>query len=215
MSNTINSGTVSALNANETLLARAITSSGDKIGFEFHEVIDKGDSTTPGINMTYLANKSDTRFTTRSQKAWLYGEQADMLEMFGLAPNALDGLWTVDQEYLDRTGTSRNQAMLNISNPTLIGHASPEGESIRTRVQILESITPSEYQAEDLENRCKRKGADGDKILYQGNRIFRNANIVACVGDIAATNVFLDADKSPVTPQDAVNAFSDVEGLAI
>ena len=58
MSNSLNSGSVSALKANETLLVRAITSSGDKIGFEFHEVIDKGDGMTPGINMTYLANTS-------------------------------------------------------------------------------------------------------------------------------------------------------------
>ena len=52
MSNTINSGTASALNANETLLARAITSSGDKIGFEFHEVISNGDAGMPGIGST-------------------------------------------------------------------------------------------------------------------------------------------------------------------
>tara|TARA_R110002020_G_scaffold323128_2_gene538938 strand:- start:142 stop:789 length:648 start_codon:yes stop_codon:yes gene_type:complete len=215
MSNSLNSGSVSTLKANETLLVRAITSSGDKIGFEFHEQIDKGDGMTPGINMTYLANKSDLRFSARSQKAWLYGEQADMLEMFGLSANALDGLWQVDQEYLDRTGTSRNQAMLNISNPTLAGHASPDGEVIRTRVQIVESITPNSYQAEDVESRCKRKGADGDKILHKGNMIFRNSNIVACPGDTAAVNTFLDSDTQPVTAQEAVKQFSDVEGLAI
>jgi|TARA_R110000823_G_scaffold49393_17_gene124801 hypothetical protein len=215
MSNTINSGTASALNANETLLARAITSSGDKIGFEFHEVISNGDAGMPGINLTHLANKSDTRFGIRSQKAWLYGEEADMLEMFGLPAGSLDGLWQVDQEYLDRTGTSRNQAVLNISNPTLTGHASPDGEAIRTRVQITETLVPNDYQAEDLESRCKRKGPDGDKILHQGNMIFRNANIVASVGSVAAVNIFLAADKVPVTAQNAVNAFSDVEGLAI
>ena len=38
---------------------------------------------------------------------------------------------------------------------------------------------------------------------------------VLCVGDTPATNVFLEADKTPVTPQDAIQAFSDVEGLAI
>ena len=215
MSNTINSGTASALNANETLLARAITSSGDKIGFEFHEVIDKGDGISLGINLTHLANKSDSRFGVRSQKAWLYGEEADMLEMFGLPSNTLDGLWQVDQEYLDRTGTSRNQALLSISNPTLTGHASPDGEAIRTRVQIVETIIPSEWQAEDLESRCKRKGADGDKILHKGNMIFRSANIIAAVGDIPAVNIFLEADKVPVVAQNAVDAFSDVEGLAI
>jgi len=215
MSNTINSGTASALNANETLLARAITSSGDKIGFEFHEVITNGDASMAGINITHLANKSDTRFGIRSQKAWLYGEEADMLEMFGLPSNTLDGLWAVDQEYLDRTGTSRNQAVLNISNPTLHGHASPDGESIRTRVQIIESLVPDDYQAEDLESRCKRKGADGDKILHQGNMIFRKANIIASVGDVAAVNIFLAADKTPVTAQSAISAFSDVEGLAV
>ena len=164
MSNKINSGTASALNANETLLVRAITSSGDKIGFEFHEVINNGDAGMPGINLTHLANKSDTRFGIRSQKAWLYGEEQDMLDMFG---------------------------------------------------QIIETLIPNDYQAEDLESRCKRKGADGDKILHQGNMIFRNANIIASVGDKAAANVFLAADKIPVTAQNAVNAFSDVEGLAI
>ena len=215
MSNKINSGTASALNANETLLVRAITSSGDKIGFEFHEVINNVDAGMPGINLTHLANKSDTRFGIRSQKAWLYGEEKDMLSMFGLPENSLDGLWSVDQEYLDRTETSRNQAMLNISNPTLHGHASPDGEAIRTRVQIIETLVPNDYQSEDLESRCKRKGADGDKILHQGNMIFRNANIIACVGDVAAENVFLAADKTPVTAQNAVNAFSDVEGLSI
>ena len=45
--------------------------------------------------------------------------------------------------------------------------------------------------------------------------IFRNANIIASVGDVAAVNTFLAADKIPVTAQNAVNAFSDVEGLAI
>jgi len=215
MSNKINSGNASALNANETLLARAITSSGDKIGFEFHEVINNGDAGTPGINITHLANKSDTRFGIRSQKAWLYGEEVDMLEMFGLPEGALNGLWQVDQEYLDRTGTSRNQAVLNISNPTLHGHASPDGEAIRTRVQIIETLVPNDYQSEDLESRCKRKGADGDKILHQGNMIFRNASIVASVGDVAAVNIFLAPDKTPVTPQNAVNAFADVEGLNV
>jgi hypothetical protein len=215
MSNTINSGSVSALNANETLLARAITSSGDKIGFEFHEIIDKGDGITPGINLTHLANKSDSRFGVRSQKAWLYGEEADMLEMFGLPSTALDGLWQIDQEYLDRTGTSRNQALLNISNPTLIGHASPDGEAIRARVQIVETIIPNDWQAEDLESRCKRKGADGDKILHKGNMIFRNANVAPSVGDTPAPSNFLTADTVPVTAQNAIGAFSDVEGLAI
>jgi len=215
MSNTLNSGSVSTLDANQTVLVRAITSSGDKIGFEFHEIIDKGDGMTPGINMTYLANKSDSRFGNRAQRAWLYGEQADLLEMFGLSENALDGLWTVDQEYLDRTGVSRNQAELNILNPILTGHASPNGEVIRTRVQIIETLTPNDFQAEDAENRCKRKGADGDKILHKGNMIFRNANVAACVGDAPAINVFLEADTVPVQAQDAVKAFADVEGLAI
>ena len=135
--------------------------------------------------------------------------------MFGLPANALDNLWTVDQEYLDRTGVSRNQAELNVLNPILTGHASPNGEVIRARVQILETLTPTDFQAQDPESRCKRKGADGEKILHKGNMIFRNAEVTACVGDTPAVNVFLEADSVPVQAQDAVKAFSDVEGLAI
>lgn len=214
MSNAMNSGSVDAMNENDTILHKIWkTRSGDKVQLEFVEQIQNPFTSTSstGINLLYLANKSDARFTSRGQRAWLTGTPEDVFPLFGLNANHINNNWEID------TRLEKEFVLLNILNPEVIGQASPDGEPIRARVQVTESLEPNSYQLEDEEGRCKRRGAEGDAILHEGKKIFVDRHVVPCPGEEAAESTFLKPDPANATSEavKALDPFQDVKGLEV
>jgi len=209
MTNAMNSGSIPTLNENDTLLYRIWSTSSDKVQLEFIENVNNPyrSGGGAGINLLYLANKSDVRFTRRGYRAWLTGTAEDVYPLFNIDPNHVANSWQHDAE------RDKNYVELNIVNPTVVGVASPDGEVVRARVQITESTEPNTWQAEDPENRCKRKGKDGEVMLHNGKKVFMNAQVVSCYGDTAAEQTFLKTDTAVVQNADALDKFADVAGL--
>ena len=81
------------------------------------------------------------------------------------------------------------------------------------RVQVTETVEPTEYQSMNLETSAKRKGKDGDFITNDGMYIFANTDVVfgepkhtflqpdnaasttGSNGIIAASNVFVETGE--------------------
>ena len=212
MANQINSGSIDTLNQNETLLTRILTTSTDKIQLEFVEQIQNPHAagSNSGINLLYLANKSDVRFSRRGgQYAWLTGTPEDVLPLFGIT-DIKETDWVPDPKK-----EGRNMIELNILNPEVMGQASPDGEPIRARVQVIESVEPNEWQAEDINSRCKTRGKDGDPIMHQGKHIFVQRTVMPCAGDTPAESNFLKPDPVNAKATDPLAAFNDVKGLEL
>ena len=85
--------------------------------------------------------------------------------------------------------------------------------SDKVQLEFIESTEPNTWQAEDPENRCKRKGKDGEVMLHNGKKVFMNAQVVSCYGDTAAEQTFLKTDTAVVQNADALDKFADVAGL--
>ena len=210
MTNQMNSGSINTLNENDTLLHKIWSTAGDKVQLEFVEPVNNPhrNGGTSGINLLFLANKSDVRFTRSGYRAWLTGTPEDVYPLFGIDPNHVQSNWETDAE------RGKNFVDLNMLNPTINGVASPDGEVVRARVQITESIEPNQWQAEDPENRCKRKGRDGDAMLHNGKKVFMQSQVVSCYGDAAAVSTFLKTDEQTQS-SDKLSQFSDVAGLEL
>ena len=69
---------------------------------------------------------------------------------------------------------------------------------MRMRLQINETVEPTEWQAENIDTAAKRKGADGEFITCKGEKIFSNTNIVLMNGDENPEHTVLTADSAPV-----------------
>tara|TARA_R110002096_G_scaffold297308_1_gene491814 strand:- start:1544 stop:2176 length:633 start_codon:yes stop_codon:yes gene_type:complete len=210
MSNVINSGSIDTLQPNETLLTRILTTSSDKVQLEFAEAIQNPNyaESSVGINLLYLANKSDSRFSRKVQYGWLTGTPEDVYPLFGITPPT-DAAWLTDER-------GKNYVQLDMVNPEIIGHATADGEAVRARVQIVESVMPNSYQAEDIETRCKTRGKGGEAILHNGQRVFVTRNVLPCAGDTAAASEFLKSDPAGIPMHTAVlSPFADVAGIEL
>lgn len=163
MRNTINSGSLANLQANQVLMLQARKVRGGKIQIEFAEVIDSGRT----VNPLGLFNKSDDRFSSnKARRAWLTAESKDASKLLGIDfSDAAD--WITD--------SLGNEVLeLNVLNPTV----NVNGTVHTLKVQITETTTPTEYQAANLQTAAKRKGKDGDFITHQGMYIFANTQVV-------------------------------------
>ena len=67
---------------------------------------------------------------------------------------------------------------------------SPKAGDHTLRVQIVETTNASEWDAQNIETRAKRRGKDGDFITHKGMYIFTQSTVV--FGE--PNNVFLEAD---------------------
>jgi hypothetical protein len=82
---------------------------------------------------------------------------------------------------------------LNILNPV----ANIAGEQIPLKLEVVETTTPTEYQAANLETAAKRRGKDGTFVTHKGMYIFANTRIAFH----KANHVFLEADAAAATTQ--------------
>lgn len=169
MENIINSGTLEALTPGNSLLVQSRQVANGKIQLEIAERLEGAAQANP----LAAFNKSDDRFAQGgARRAWLTCEPADATELLGVdltdgySPNAMGQM--VKQ--------------LNISNPTVGGTP--------LRVEIVETVEPTEWQMANLQTAAKRRGKEGAFITHQGNYIFANSRV--CFGE--PNHVFLEAD---------------------
>lgn len=185
MNNTINSGSLQGLQAGQTLLLSARKVAGNKVQLEFAEIVR---TQSNAVNPLSLFNKSDDRFSQGSgaRRAWLTAEPKDAGQYLGVDISDSNPNWTVD-------AMGREILPLNILNPI----AAIEGESIPLKVEVIETITPTEWQAANIDTAAKRRGKDGAFITHKGMYIFANTRVAFN----KANHVFLEADAAPATTQ--------------
>ncbi|NBP03354.1 MAG: hypothetical protein EBU90_25360 [Proteobacteria bacterium] len=179
MANTINSGSLQGLQMGQTLLLQARKVNGGKIQLEFAEIVQSRSNT---VNPLALFNKSDDRFSQAgARRAWLTAEQKDASAYLGVDVSDNNADWEVD-------GSGREILSLNIINPTI----TINGEKRALKVQVTETVTPSDWQAQNIDTSAKRRGKDGAFITHKGCYIFANTSVVFD----KAEHVFLEADAA-------------------
>jgi hypothetical protein len=193
--NTQNSGSLQGLQMGQTLLVSARKVAGQKVQLEYAEVLEK--ESTPAINLVALFNASDSRFTvgSKARRAWITVQPADAGKLLGIDLSDNNADWyenQLGQEMLD----------LNILNPV----ATFGDVSTRLRVQIVETVSPTEYQKANISNEAKRKGKDGAFITHKGFYIFTNATVVIDT----PKHVFLESDSTSTTTTTGIPAVSVV-----
>jgi hypothetical protein len=184
MNNTINSGSLQGLQAGQTLLVSARKVAGNKVQLEFAEIVRTQSATTSPLA---LFNKSDDRFSQGgARRAWLTAEPKDASAYLSIDVTDSNPNWTVDS-------MGREVISLNILNPV----ANISGEQIPLKLEVVETTTPTEYQAANLETAAKRRGKDGAFITHKGMYIFANTRVAFHKAD----HVFLEADAAAATTQ--------------
>ena len=183
--NTLNSGSLETLTPGQCLIVQAREVANGKVQLECAEKLDSGKSNNP----LSMFNASDKRFTSNARRAWLTVQPADAEALLELPAG------TLTQGYSEND-YGHSVKPLNILNPKV-------GET-DLRVQITETIQPTEYQMMNLESAAKRKGKDGDFITCKGKYIFSNSDVV--FGE--ATHTFLEADA--VKAHSGISASMDV-----
>ena len=174
MVNAINTGSLETLTPGQTLLVQARKVNGGKLQLEFAEKLQAQDRPVNAISMF---NMSDDRFSTGNgaRRAWLTVEPTDASTLLGVDLEAEE--YTTD-------ASGREVMLLNILNPSV--------NDAPLRVQIVETIDASEWDAANIETRAKRRGKDGDFITHKGMYIFTQSTVV--LGE--PNNVFLEADAA-------------------
>jgi len=184
MANTINSGSLQGLQVGQTLLVSARKVAGNKLQLEFAEIVK---SQSNAVNPLAIFNKSDDRFSQGgARRAWLTAEPKDAGQYLGIDLTETNPNWTVDS-------MGREVMSLNILNPM----ANIQGEEIPLKVEVIETVTPTDWQAANLDTSAKRRGKDGAFITHKGMYIFANTRIAFH----KANHVFLEADAPKTTTQ--------------
>jgi hypothetical protein len=177
MANTINTGSLQGLQVGQTLLVSARKVAGNKIQLEFAEIVK---TRSTAVNPVALFNKSDDRFSSgKPRRAWMTAEPNDASAILGIDLSLESTNYSVDQN-------GREVMMLNILNPV----ATINGETHALKVEIVETTTPTDWQAANIETAAKRRGADGAYITHKGMYIFTNARMAFK----EANHIFLEAD---------------------
>jgi hypothetical protein len=193
--NIINSGSLQGLQAGQTLLVSARKVAGQKIQLEFAEVISSGNVANP----LAMFNKSDSRFSSGgARRAWLTAEPTDATNTLGIDITDSNPDWTVDV-------MGREILELNILNPVA---KFGDDELIPLKVEVIETVEPTEYQALNLQTAAKRKGKDGDFITHKGMYIFANTRIAFH----KASHVFLEADTAPAVAAAGIPVRNSITG---
>lgn len=172
---------LSALKTGETLLVQALkTKNPNKVQLEFAERVRSVEGNAGSL--LGMLNKSDDRFSSGARRAWITSEIADVAELLDINVGD-DAEWTLTPE-------GKDILPIGQLNPTING--------MRMRLQISETVEPTEWQAENIDTAAKRKGADGEFIKHKGQFIFSNTNVVLMNGDDTPEHTVLTADAAPV-----------------
>ena len=192
MAQQLNSGSIEALKQGETLLVEARKVANGKIQVEFAELLNTG---ARAKNALSVLNKSDDRFSGgKPRRAWVTAEPADVGELLGVDLGDT-GAWYE----ADRRGKVMEVLDLNILNPVDF-----DGE--RFRIVCEETLTPSEYHAQDPERYAKKKGKDGDLILHNGCYVFSYTHVHVTDEPTDDMHTWLKSDVSSSTSIGGIKA---------
>jgi len=167
--------TVENLKEGQTLLIDAKKVNGGKVQLQFAEIIKNPSAKSSNRGEVIgLLNASDSRFNSgpKARRGWISAEPADIQKHFGIDCSSLT----------------------TVGQTLAIGKLNPELAGKRLRLQVTETVKPTEYQAANVEQTAKRAGTDGDYITHKGQYIFSNVDVVL----ENATHTFLEAD-APVS----------------
>ena len=172
MQNQPNTGSLETLTPGQTLLVHARKVNGGKLQLEFAEKLQQADRP---VNALAVFNKSDDRFSNGAgaRRAWMTVEPSDASEILGIDLS--------DESKYTTDAMGRDIMPLNVLSPKAGDHT--------LRVQIVETTNASEWDAQNIETRAKRRGKDGDFITHKGMYIFTQSTVV-----FGEPNVFLEAD---------------------
>jgi|TARA_R110000823_G_C15829945_1_gene490131 hypothetical protein len=178
MDNQLNSGNLDTLKQGQTILINGRKIKGDKISLEFGEIIpSKGKKQTQSI--IGELNFDDDKFTNSSvRRCWISGTVEGINKTLGIK------LDTQSEWYMSERG---EMVDLDIINPV-------HSDGTRVRILITETTEPSQYQTDNIDTTCLRKGKDGDYITHQGSNMWSNTTIVKTDEDVVE-HTFLDRDS--------------------
>ena len=181
MENQLNSGSLDTLKPNDVLLVQARKVANGKIQIEVAELIEKDNKLPDVLN---LINESDNRFSNGgARRHWATAEQVDSTKYFGI--DFMDTAnWYMGTS---KSGISVELLDLNVLNPVV--------NDQRCRIIITETITPTDWQADNIEKSAKRKGKDGEFMTHDSNYIFVNSRLVLTNENTKNEHTFLDLDK--------------------
>ena len=179
MDNQLNSGALNTLKYGEVLLISARKVKGDKIQLEFGEVMQKLDGP---VNAVSKFNRSDARFGNKARRAWVSGVVADITEDLGIDFSDVNGEWEL---------TSNGETLeLNVLNPIVDGE--------RCRIIITETTEGDDYQIANREKTAKRKGKEGEYMLFNGENIYSKTSITFTNDSTDEMHTLLEADVENV-----------------
>lgn len=192
MNNMVNTGSISNLQAGNSLLVHARRVSGGKLQLEIAEVTSASSPSLLG-----MFNQSDSRFSQQgARRAWMTVEAEDAGRLLGIDLSDNNPAWMTDEQ-------GREILPLNILNPEVGGQV--------LRLKIEETTTPTAWQAANIQTAAKRKGAQGDFITHGGKYIFSNTNIVfGQVGEVIEHKL-LAADET--TQASVTHSASPFDGI--
>ena len=203
MKNNLNSGSIEALQPNQTLLVSARQVNNNKIQLEFAEKIQ---TTDRPVNALTLLNASDARFSSGARRCWVTAEPEDATKQFGIDFSESSDSWY---------DTERGMMMdLNILNP----FTNLSGTDYRFKLQVVETTEANDWESENIERAAKRAGKDGDYITHEGNYIFSRTQMVLASADQKVVHTFLAPDTAGtqvtanqgVTMEEAVHVADDL-----
>ena len=183
---------LNSLKTGETLLVRALKTRTNKIQLEFAERVRSVEG-NPGSLLAML-NASDPKFTSGARRAWIPVEISDAATLFNINLGD-DAPWTL-------TATGKDELILGIINPTVT--------DMRLRLQINETVEPTEWQAENTDTAAKRKGAEGDFIKHKGQYIFSNTGVVLMKKGENPEHTVLTADTASVAAPASAKIMDEV-----
>ena len=176
MDNQLNSGSLSTLKEGQTILINGRKVKGDKIKLEFGEIIKSPNSGQSSI--LGELNFDDERFTNSGvRRSWMTGTVEGINKVLGIR------LDTTSDWYMTEKG---EMVDLDILNPV-------HTDGIRLRMLVTETTEPTEYQKENVDTTCMRRGKDGDYITHQGSNMWSNTTIVKTNDGVEHT--WLDRDS--------------------
>ena len=186
MDNQLNSGSLSTLKEGQTILINGKKIKGDKIKLEFGEIINSGGETRVTSILGEL-NFDDERFTNSGvRRSWMSGTVEGINKVLGIR------LDTTSNWYMTEKG---EMVDLDILNPV-------HTDGTRLRMLVTETTEPTNYQRDNVDTTCKRKGKDGDYITHQGSNVWSNTTIVKTDDDVEHTWLVSDSVSQLETVQE-------------
>ena len=146
------------------------------------------------ISALSLLNQDDEAFRRKNTYAWVNTSVASAAKFFNLDEEMVKKLESLQYH---------ESVELDIINPT--------HQDKVFRIRIIESITPDEYQEQDIEKHAKKRGKDGSFIYHKGNHIFRRQEVVVLDKEEEPLHILLKADQNIPLEKDQVEQTQEYE----